>query len=93
MLWWVWGIKQVDLKGGKFVIGNFLTAYEVPVDQLEKLSEHRNRSPNIVLTFNPPTRFGREIRLITRAGKFAATAELLRSLQKGRPVEADSSRP
>lgn len=33
-LWWVRGIKQVDLKDGKFLISNFRTVIEVPTDQL-----------------------------------------------------------
>ncbi len=65
LVWWTTPIKKVSLRGDEFVVSNYLKEVPVPVSTLVKLREDRwNRTPNIALYFNPPTAFGRKIRIV-----------------------------
>lgn len=81
-LWWVWPIRTVTLGGEKFILSDLRRSCEVPVAHLVEIHEHRwNRTPNIVLIFDPPTPFGRKVRLVTPSslfgGEFRRVADLL----------------
>lgn len=65
ILWWSWPIKKVALSGDRFLISNYWREIEVPVECLAAVEEHQfNRNPNICLFFDPPTAFGRKVRII-----------------------------
>ncbi len=65
LLWWTMPIKQVSLRGDKFIVSNYLKEVSVPVSSLVRIREDRwNRTPNIALFFDPPTPFGRKIRIV-----------------------------
>jgi hypothetical protein len=65
IVWWAAAIKKVKFDGSSFVVSNYIVECAVPISHLASISEHPDEKfPNIVLEFDPPTRFGRKIRLI-----------------------------
>src|SRR6188768_101099 len=65
LVWWTMPIKKVSLRGDEFIISNYRKEVVVPVSSLVKMSEDQgNRTPNIALFFEPPTSFGRKVRIV-----------------------------
>ena len=65
LVWWTAPIKKVALSGDRFVISNFRREISVPTTQLRRVYEDRwNRTPNVVLHFDPPTEFGPKVRIV-----------------------------
>src|SRR5882757_2211984 len=65
LTWWAAPIKKVSLDEHYFAIGNYRREILVPISSFLKIREDRfNKTPNISLFFDPPTEFGRKIRLI-----------------------------
>jgi hypothetical protein len=65
LLWWAQSIRFVSTDGEQFLISDLRRRILVPVSQLQYWTENRmNRTPSICLYFDPPTEFGRKIRLI-----------------------------
>ena len=62
-----WPIKLVTLEGDYFVISNYFTSRRVPINHLTDVGESAlvSRGPTIILYFEPPTPFGKRVRLIT----------------------------
>ncbi len=62
-----WPIKLVTLEGDYFVISNYFTSCRVPISHLTTVGESAlvSRGPTIILYFEPPTPFGKHVRLIT----------------------------
>jgi hypothetical protein len=67
---WSWPIKLVTIEGDYFVISNYFTSHRVPVANLASINEIRHRTPAITLYFEPPTPFGRRVRIIPPCGFF-----------------------
>ena len=66
LVWWGRLIRFVSTDGDQFLISDLRRRVLVPVSQLHHWTEDRtNRTPSICLYFDPPTEFGRKIRLIT----------------------------
>jgi hypothetical protein len=64
-LWWALPIKKVSLIGDHLRISNYRREIEVPVSQIRKIKRSRwNRTPNVTLFFDPPTPFGRKVRIV-----------------------------
>jgi hypothetical protein len=71
LLIWTWPIKRVTIEGGFFTISNYITSYRVPVVHLSSITEHHSvQPPAITLYFEPPTPFGRRVRIIPPVGSF-----------------------
>jgi hypothetical protein len=63
--WWALPIKKVSLMGNHLRISNYWREIDVPVSQIAKIRGSRwNRAPNVTLSFDPPTPFGRKIRIV-----------------------------
>ncbi|MGE0131992.1 MAG: hypothetical protein AB7U82_28255 [Blastocatellales bacterium] len=78
-----WPIKLVTIEGVYFAISNYFITRRAPVAHLTKVSvSHFGRGPTIILYFEPPTPFGKRIRIIPiRSGSdFDETLAFLRSL-------------
>jgi hypothetical protein len=62
-----WPIKLVTVEGDYFVISNYFIKRRVPIAHLAKVAESviLNRGPTIILYFEPPTPFGKRVRIIT----------------------------
>ena len=83
LVWWTLPIKKVSVSADQFLISNYLREIRVPVTQLVKIGEDRgNRTPNIALFFDPPTAFGRKIRIVPPFSRkeFDRIAQLLRGI-------------
>lgn len=86
LLWWTFPIKKVTLVDDHFVISNYRREIRVPTSQLVRVHEERwNRTPSITLFFDPPTSFGKKIRIIPSIELFSRreydrVAELLRGM-------------
>lgn len=85
LVWWTLPIKKVSLRGDDFVVSNYRKEVSVPTSSLVRLSEDRwNRTPNIALFFDPPTSFGRKIRIVVpwdfRGRKFDQIAQTLHQI-------------
>jgi hypothetical protein len=62
---WSWPIERVTVEGDYFVISNYFTSRRVPVTHLASITESYGfRPPTIVLHFEPPTPFGKRVRII-----------------------------
>jgi hypothetical protein len=75
----------VSLHDGEFIISNYRKKTAVPTSALVSICEDRwNRTPSIALFFDPPTAFGRKIRIIPpwdfRGQKFNLVAQVLREI-------------
>jgi hypothetical protein len=90
---WSWPIKLVTVEGDYFLISNYFTSHRAPVAHLASITENRdNRTPAITLYFEPPTPFGRRVRIIPPAQRlfifdresFDEVASFLRSLANDR---------
>jgi hypothetical protein len=79
-----WPIKQVTIDGDYFVISNYFTSRRVPISDLAKVGESGlGRGRTIILYFEPPTPFGKRVRLITPSFSRSSDDEIaafLRSL-------------
>jgi hypothetical protein len=86
LLVWSRSIERVSVDGNSFLISNYITTHRVPISHFHGISERRhNRTPTIVLHFDPPTPFGRSIRIIPPgqmfgASRFDKAASFLKSL-------------
>ena len=81
LLWWSLPIKEVWYRDGHFVISNYVREVTVPASHLSHIDESSmNRTPNILMFFNPPLPFGKKVRLIPPLGEFEEKAALLRDL-------------
>jgi hypothetical protein len=77
-LWliWSWPIKRVTVEGDHFLISNYFISRRVPVAHLAGITEiHDNRTPAINLYFDPPTPFGRRVRIVPPGGIFVHNKE------------------
>jgi len=69
-------MKHVAIEGDYFRISNYFVSYRVPVAHLASITEIRdNRTPAITLYFEPPTPFGRRVRIIPPTGLFVFDRE------------------
>jgi hypothetical protein len=69
---WARLIKVVEVGGGEFTISNYKKRIAVPVWHLSMIIEDKyNRTPSIDLIFDPPTEFGRVIRIVPPIGFFS----------------------
>jgi len=61
-----WPIKLVTVEGDYFVISNYFIKRRVLITHLAKVAESAilNRGPTIILYFEPPTPFGKRVRII-----------------------------
>jgi hypothetical protein len=78
-----WPIKLVTVEGDYFVISNYFTTRLVPIAHLAKVSEsYLGRGPTIILYFEPPTPFGKRVRIIPigSSSDFDEIMTFLRSL-------------
>jgi hypothetical protein len=84
ILMYSWPIKQVTLDGDYFVISNYFTSRRVPISDLAKVRESGlGRGRTIILYFEPPSPFGKRVRLITPGFSRSSDdeiADFLRSL-------------
>jgi hypothetical protein len=68
---WSWPIKLVTVEGDYFVISNYITRRRAPVAHLADITEsYSGRTPSITLNFEPPTAFGKSVRIIPPQGLF-----------------------
>lgn len=68
---WAWSIKVVEIHGDQFSISNFRSTHLVPISHLCYFEEDRmNRTPSIVLYFDPPTPYGKCLKFIPPNGPF-----------------------
>jgi len=68
---WSWPIERVAVEGDYFLISNYFTSCRVPVANLASIVEIRDdRTSAITLYFEPPTPFGRRVRIIPPCGVF-----------------------
>ena len=95
LLVWTWPIKTVEWTGDAFVISNYITTHRVPASHLRRFTENRmNRTPTITLYFEPPTPFGRRVRIIPippfsfSMARFDEVAKLLNSVLEQSNVSA-----
>jgi hypothetical protein len=73
---WSWPIERVTAEGDYFLISNYFTSRRVPVAHLASIIEIRDtRTPAITLYFEPPTPFGRRVRIIPPTGLFVFDRE------------------
>jgi hypothetical protein len=101
LLWWTLPIKKVSLCDGQFLISNYRREIRVPAAQLVKIREDRwNRTPNIALFFDPPTAFGRKIRIVPpymvwSSREYNRVVQLLRGIieENGAPNQAPLPTP
>jgi hypothetical protein len=76
LLIWAWPLKHVTIEGDYFRISNYFVSHRVPVAHLASITEIRdNRIPAINLYFEPPTPFGRRVRIIPPSGIFIFNQE------------------
>ncbi len=85
LVWWTAAIKKVSLRGDEFVVSNYRREIGVPVSSLVRVSaDPWNRTPNIALFFDPPTSFGRKVRIIVpwdfERREFDRIAKILRQI-------------
>lgn len=67
LLWWSRTIKRVWLTDGQIEIDDYRRKITVPVSSLVRIAVNRwNQTPNILLCFDPPTEFGRKVRIIVK---------------------------
>jgi hypothetical protein len=72
---WSRPIKFVALDGDSFSISNYFSKCAVPKSHLCRIEEDRsNRTPTITLYFEPPTRFGKRVRIVPPVGFFSRAA-------------------
>ena len=73
---WSWPIERVTVEGDYFLISNYFTSCRVPVANLASIVEIRDdRTSAITLYFEPPTPFGRRVRIIPPTGLFVFDRE------------------
>lgn len=66
---WSLPIKVVEIEGDHFSISNFRSTHLVPISNLFYFEEDRmNRTPSIMLHFDPPTPFGKSVKFIPPRG-------------------------
>jgi hypothetical protein len=73
VFWVIWSrpIKLVTVEGDYFIISNYFTSRRVPVAHLADITEnYSGRTPTIILYFEPPTPFGKRVRIIPPQGLF-----------------------
>src|SRR5262249_18246552 len=62
---WSWPIKFVDVEGDYFTISNYFTSHHIPIAHLTNVkANYYSRTPTITLYFDPPTPFGKRVRII-----------------------------
>jgi hypothetical protein len=82
--------KVVTIEGDHFIISNGFTRHRVPIAHLVYVTEsHLFRGPTLILGFDPPTPFGKRVRVITPMEffshkRFHEIAAFLRSLTHNR---------
>ena len=75
-LFWSWPIKLVTVEGDHFIISNYVTSHRAPIAHLVSIAEnYNNRTPTITLYFEPPTPFGKRVRIIPPQGLFMFNRE------------------
>jgi hypothetical protein len=65
--WLIWSrpIERVTVEGDYFLISNYFTSRRVPVTHLASITESYGfHPPTITLHFEPPTPFGKRVRII-----------------------------
>jgi len=76
LLIWSWPIKLVTVEGDYFIISNYITCHRAPIAHLVSIAEnYNNRTPTITLYFEPPTPFGKRVRIIPPQGFFMFNRE------------------
>jgi hypothetical protein len=76
LLIWAWPMKHVTIEGDYFRISNYFVSHRMPFAHLASIAEIRdNRTPAINLYFDPPTPFGRRVRIIPPTGIFVFDRE------------------
>ena len=71
VLIWSWPIKLVTVEGDYFVISNYFTSHHEPIAHLARITESYSvRPPTITLHFEPPSPFGKRVRIIPAEGLF-----------------------
>ena len=95
VLIWTRPIKKVTLEGDEFVISNYFNTHRVPISHFRRFTENRmNRTPTIDLHFDPPTPFGRQVRIVPprvfSTKPYDDVVALLRSLILRRSFTANS---
>ena len=72
---WSRPIKFVTLRGDSFVISNYFSTHSVLTSSLIRIKEDRhNRTPTIMLYFEPPTAFGPRVRILPPVGFLSRAA-------------------
>jgi len=62
---------MVTVEGDYFIISNYINSYRAPIVYLVSMTEnYNNRTPTITLYFEPPTPFGKRVRIIPPQGPF-----------------------
>jgi hypothetical protein len=62
---WSRPMKFVALDGDSFCISNYFSTCAVPISRLCRIEQDRNnRTPTITLYFEPPTPFGKRVRIV-----------------------------
>lgn len=88
-----WPIKKLTIEGNDFLISNYFKTYRVPISQLADVTEsHITRPPTLLLHFDPPTPFGKRIRIVPPVGffnnkHFKEVSAFLRSLLRDKTGE------
>ena len=67
---WSWSIERVTVEGEYFVISNYFTSRRLPVTHLASVTESYGVCSTITLHFEPPTPFGKRVRIIPPQGLF-----------------------
>jgi hypothetical protein len=68
-----WPIKLITIEGDYFTISNYFTSHRAPIAHLANVTENNiSRLPTISLYFEPPTQFGKRIRIIPPQGLFTS---------------------
>ena len=70
VFWVIWSrpIERVTVEGAYFLISNYFTSRRAPVTNLASITENFSiRPPTITLHFEPPTPFGKSVRIIPPA--------------------------
>jgi len=66
-----WPIKLITIEGDFFTIFNYFSSYRVPISHLANVTESNiSRLSTIYLHFEPPTPYGKRIRIIPPHGFF-----------------------
>jgi hypothetical protein len=77
-----WSIKKVTIEGDYFVISNYFISRRAPITHLSKIGKsYFSRGPMIILYFEPPTPFGKRVRIIPPGSSKSSEDEIMAFLQ------------